>query len=158
MQSKFFLSSLHATLLFAEKMASLCHNNTIILLEGDLGTGKTTFTRGFLGYFGFKGRVKSPTYTLVETYNVQGKHICHFDFYRISHEKELEQLGLNDYFDENTICLMEWTSKVGKVSFFGDITLRFHYVSDETRSLLVIAHTEEGKMMLNSLNALNEFK
>jgi tRNA threonylcarbamoyladenosine biosynthesis protein TsaE len=107
------LANEKAQLTLGAKLAKACDDKTcVIFLQGDLGAGKTTLARGFLKALGYNGNVKSPTYTLVETYQLKKINILHLDLYRILHPKEILNLGLFDLCSsEKTIYLIEWPEK-----------------------------------------------
>ena len=104
-----------------QRYAAVCPGGARIYLQGDLGAGKTTWVRGFLRGWQYTGTVKSPTYTLVETYHVHGQTIHHLDLYRINDPDELESIGIREYLDGAGICLVEWPEKGGELLAAPDI-------------------------------------
>ncbi|MDD1613881.1 MAG: tRNA (adenosine(37)-N6)-threonylcarbamoyltransferase complex ATPase subunit type 1 TsaE [Methylococcaceae bacterium] len=106
-----YLDSTEATEQFGAELFKSVPSKCLIFLQGDLGAGKTTMVRGFLRAAGYNGTVKSPTYTLVEEYIVDGRKIFHFDLYRVVDPEELEWIGIRDYFDQDSICFIEWPDK-----------------------------------------------
>jgi tRNA threonylcarbamoyladenosine biosynthesis protein TsaE len=103
-----YLDSTEATEQFGEELFLSLAPKSLVFLQGDLGAGKTTMVRGFLRAAGYSGVVKSPTYNLVEEYLVNGRKIFHFDLYRVVDPEELEWMGIRDYFDQDSICFIEW--------------------------------------------------
>src|SRR5258708_39967434 len=97
-----------AMLAYGAMLGRTLRHDELVFLAGAMGTGKTTLARGILRGLGFGGAVKSPTYTLIEPYEIDGIHVYHFDFYRIEAAEELEYLGLDDLLGEPAITLVEW--------------------------------------------------
>ena len=108
---KKYLNSTEATEQFGAALWTILPEKGLIFLQGELGAGKTTLVRGFLRAAGFTGAVKSPTFTLVEEYTLDDRKIFHFDLYRLSDPEELEWIGIRDYFDQNSLCFIEWAER-----------------------------------------------
>jgi tRNA threonylcarbamoyladenosine biosynthesis protein TsaE len=142
-----FVPDESGTLTLGEQLALACQPGTVIFLYGELGAGKTTFSRGFLRGMGYKGKVKSPTYTLVEPYEVQGKMIFHFDFYRLQDPHELEFMGIQDYFSQQAICLIEWPEQGKGLLPMPDLSCYFES-SLSGRQMSIKAHSPHGATML----------
>ena len=115
---------------FATRFAGVLNAPLVIWLEGDLGAGKTTFARGLIQALGYMGRVKSPTYGLLEKYQLKGIQVLHMDLYRIAQAGELEFLGLADLLDNQTILLIEWPDKGGSNIPEPDIVFKFGYTPE----------------------------
>ena len=147
-----FLPDEDATLAFGATLAHALVPGLTIYLVGDLGVGKTTLTRGVLRGLGYTGKVKSPTYNLVELYNVSSLYLYHFDFYRFADPEEWEDAGFREYFNEHSVCFVEWPEKAGEFLPIPD--LRIELVAQQSgRSLHVHAETEAGKQCLARLNS-----
>ncbi|BED90458.1 tRNA (adenosine(37)-N6)-threonylcarbamoyltransferase complex ATPase subunit type 1 TsaE [Pseudoalteromonas sp. MM1] len=143
-----------ATVAMGSKVAAIIEQGAVIYLHGDLGAGKTTFTRGVVQGCGHKGKVKSPTYTLVEPYELARANVYHFDLYRLGDPEELEYMGIRDYFSEQAICIVEWPEKGGEFIPVPDLDITLSYVGDE-RKIAVNSASERGVAIVEKLNNLN---
>ena len=149
-----FLADEQATIKFGQNLAEFCRSGLNIYLYGDLGAGKTTLVRGLIQSFLPNAKVKSPTYTLVEDYDVSQQennstglnHIYHFDLYRLGDPEELEYLGGRDYFSEDAICLIEWPQRGEGWLAKPDLEIKLEYQPDG-RKVELQNYTEKGKQL-----------
>ncbi len=126
---------------------------SVVLLHGDLGAGKTTLVRGMLRAMGWRGAVKSPTYTLVEHYPFSRLYFYHFDFYRFADPSEWETAGLAEHFRDDAVCLVEWPERVAEWLPPADleITLQHPAANASGRQLALIANSAEGERCLHAI-------
>ena len=148
-----------ATMAFAQTLAQ--HRaivTALITLHGELGAGKTTFARHLLHALGVTGRVKSPTYAVVEAYTVEkpaagaaALSVWHCDFYRFSAPDEWEDAGFRDIFASPGLKLVEWPDKAGRYLPQADLSIAIESLADQTRQVTVSAHTPAGLALAQSL-------
>jgi len=132
---------------YGEALGKALNGGLVVYLQGGLGAGKTTFCRGVLHAFGHEGPVKSPTYTLVEPYEFSECTVYHFDLYRIADPEELEFMGIREYFDENSACLLEWPDKGEGVIPKPDVELTIEK-RKQTRYLRFSGESEKGQAVV----------
>ena len=133
----------------AQGLAAPC----VFTLRGPLGAGKTTWVRAFLRALGHNGIVPSPTYTLVEPYEVGGFRIWHVDLYRLRDPLELEGLGVRELLDGDAMMLVEWPERWPEIDAHSDVHLHFrHGESESARQLEVEAGSERGKEFLGRMD------
>ena len=131
--------------------AALAH--AFITLHGDLGAGKTTFTRHLLQALGITGRIKSPTYAIVESYEAEAFPIWHFDFYRFNDPQEWEDAGFRDIFASPGLKLAEWPQKAEALLPAADLDIALQTQGETARSVTLTAHTPRGTALLQALAA-----
>ncbi|MDE2598864.1 MAG: tRNA (adenosine(37)-N6)-threonylcarbamoyltransferase complex ATPase subunit type 1 TsaE [Rhodocyclaceae bacterium] len=141
-----------ATLALGAELAPSLHPGLVITLEGDLGAGKTTLVRGLLRALGYANKVKSPTYTLVEVHVVSGLNLYHFDFYRFNEPEEYLDAGLDEYFQGDGVCLVEWPDKAGTYLPCPDLRVCLSVIGD-AREAKLSAFSAKGVACLNSLSS-----
>ncbi|MDO6527769.1 tRNA (adenosine(37)-N6)-threonylcarbamoyltransferase complex ATPase subunit type 1 TsaE [Motilimonas sp. 1_MG-2023] len=144
-----------ATVEFGRKLSQCCDQASCFFLYGDLGAGKTTLTRGFVQGLGHSGNVKSPTYTLVEPYELVKWQVYHFDLYRLADPEELEFMGIRDYFSDNSHCLIEWPDKGLGVLPEPDIIINLTYLGQQ-RQIEISSRSAVGQKIIEKLESLHE--
>ncbi|WP_342618118.1 tRNA (adenosine(37)-N6)-threonylcarbamoyltransferase complex ATPase subunit type 1 TsaE [Rhodoferax sp. GW822-FHT02A01] len=146
-----------ATQTFAQALAQQPQlGNAFITLRGDLGAGKTTLTRYLLQALGVTGRIKSPTYTIVETYETDRCAVSHFDFYRFNDPQEWEDAGFRDIFASPGLKLAEWPQKAAGLLPVADLDIHLETDADGVRRVTLNAHTPVGEELLQGLTPSGE--
>ncbi len=145
----------HATDALAGQLAPLVNGSHgpaggRIHLRGDLGAGKTAFTRALLRASGIKGRIKSPTYALLESYKVSNLYFYHFDFYRLSDTREWLDAGFRDLLRDDAVVLIEWPERAGSFLPVPDLEIALLY-GEPGRDATLTAHTARGQTWLNAI-------
>ncbi|AFP85541.1 ATPase, YjeE family [secondary endosymbiont of Heteropsylla cubana] len=152
------LSNEKTTMRLGSAVAYSCQttcSGCVIYLYGDLGSGKTTFCRGFLRALGHVGNVKSPTYTLIEPYTLLHWTVYHCDLYRLTTPEELDFLGIRDYFNHTALWLIEWPQRGNNNLPMADISITLQYYKNE-RQAETNALTSIGMQILTRLGPLKE--
>jgi tRNA threonylcarbamoyladenosine biosynthesis protein TsaE len=136
-----------ATQQLGRELSSCLAPGMTVHLRGDLGAGKTTLVRAMLHGLGYEGKVKSPTYTLVESYVVSQLYLYHFDFYRFLDHQEWIEAGLRDYFNARSVCLVEWPEKAGDLLPAPEMLIHLH-ITQTTRRADITAYTQRAQLCL----------
>lgn len=144
------LASEAAMIQFGQRIAELVTERLLITLKGDLGSGKTTLSRGILKGLGHQGAVKSPTYTLVEPYQLDLGAVYHFDLYRLVDAEELEYIGFTDYLADGKLCLIEWPEQGAGFLPQADIAIEINQLG-EGRCVTLCAYSACGEQLVSHL-------
>ncbi|HEY5638213.1 MAG TPA: tRNA (adenosine(37)-N6)-threonylcarbamoyltransferase complex ATPase subunit type 1 TsaE [Burkholderiales bacterium] len=148
----FELADEAATLALGAALAPGIAPGRVVFLSGELGAGKTTLARGLLHALGHTGRVKSPTYTLLELYSLSRLNLYHFDFYRFRDRSEWSNSGFREHFNPDSACLVEWPEKAQDLLTAPDLWIRLAYAG-EARNARLTSHSAGGAAWLQTLAA-----
>ena len=146
------LADEQATGQFAARLTAAVRPGLVIYLHGELGAGKTTLVRKLLTALGHQGRVKSPTYALVESYVLPLCPVHHFDLYRFADPQEWEDSGLRELFSADALCLIEWPDKAQGLLPAADWIIELTVTGPQARQLSLTAHSPSGSTCLNTLH------
>lgn len=141
-----------AQVALGRRIAEACDAEAVLYLRGELGAGKTTLTRGLMRGFGYDGPVKSPTYTLIEPYELPGRRVSHLDLYRVGDPGELEYLGLRELIAQPGVILVEWPERGDGWLPRADLEISIDY-RDAGRMVTIVAASPRGAAMLEALRA-----
>lgn len=149
---KFISKNEEETIDFAKKFAKILNKGDIIVLSGELGSGKTKFTQGILTYFNLENEISSPTFTIINEYHAETENIYHFDVYRLEDTDEFYAMGGDEYFD-NGICLIEWGEIIESILPKNYIKITFKKSDDDFnyRELNIEAYGNELDKKLSTL-------
>ena len=136
------------------RLARCASEGLMVYLEGELGAGKTTLVRGFLRALGHDGQVRSPTYTLIEPYELPRRRIYHLDLYRLGDPEELEWIGIRDLLDSASIALVEWPERGRGVLPPADLEVVIEY-RNRGRQVLIVGRSPPGDAVVQQLDALD---
>lgn len=143
MRKEFITHSPEETILFAQKLGKYLHAGDVLAYLGDLGAGKTTFTRGLALGLGMKDLVTSPTFALVHVYGEPPLQLCHFDMYRIADENELETTGFYDYDLQESIFAVEWSENIRNALPENPVWITLERIQDEERKIILETREDE---------------
>ena len=141
-----------ATLRLGKQLSSI---GGLIFLRGELGAGKTTFVRGYLRALGYEGAVKSPTYTLIEPYDLNDRILLHLDIYRLGDPSELEHIGVRDELEQGNTLLVEWPERAHGLLGKPDVDIALHYHNDSRRAVIIPASAEIAKSLAHVISQVD---
>ena len=149
---KMVSSNLNDTLSFGKKLASKLSNGDVVVLSGELGSGKTKLTEGILSYFNLENEISSPTFTIVNEYIKNDINIYHFDVYRLEDSSEFYEIGGDEYFDKG-ICIVEWGEIIQDALPKDYIHIQFER-DENNENLRILNITSYGEKYDDILNSL----
>ena len=149
MEFKYTSRSVEDTLTIAQNIESEKFPNMIICLEGELGSGKTVFTKGFASALGIKDTITSPTFNIIKEYLNGEMPLYHMDVYRL--EETDEDIGINDYFNKNGITIVEWADIINDILPSERLVIKFKVIDEDTRVLVFIPYGEKYEELCSAV-------